>query len=191
MRLPPDEYRLVLTGHHILMDGWSTPVLVPPVARSLCQSASGGFAAAGDALPRLSALDCGAGSAAALAAWREALAGLEEPTRPAADAVGRAPLAPEQVALTLSPTLTAALNRQARGRATLKHLHPGGVGDFAGAADRPRRRGVRHDGSGAAFELRHREQGGAVHQHAAAAGSWRSEQPLGSMLRNCRTGSRR
>ena len=30
--------------------------------------------------------------------------------------MGRAPLAPEQVALTLSPTLTAALNRQARSR---------------------------------------------------------------------------
>ena len=28
IRLAPDEHRLVLTGHHILMDGWSLPVLV-------------------------------------------------------------------------------------------------------------------------------------------------------------------
>ena len=28
IRLSADEHRLVLTNHHILMDGWSTPVLV-------------------------------------------------------------------------------------------------------------------------------------------------------------------
>ena len=52
--------------------------------------------------------------AAAIAAWREALAGLEEPTRLAPHDPGRALAAPEQITLALSKTLTAALTRQAR-----------------------------------------------------------------------------
>ena len=53
---------------------------------------------------------------AALAAWREALAGLEEPTRLAPHDPGRMPVAPEQITLSLSEPLTAALTRQARRR---------------------------------------------------------------------------
>ena len=53
---------------------------------------------------------------AAIAAWREALAGFAEPTRVAPMRSGRAPVVPEQVALRLSATLTSALNRQARRR---------------------------------------------------------------------------
>ena len=52
--------------------------------------------------------------AAAIAAWREALAGLEEPTRVAPHDPARAPVAPEQITLSLSEALTAALTRQAR-----------------------------------------------------------------------------
>ena len=51
---------------------------------------------------------------AALAAWRAALAGLEEPTRLAPHDPGRVPVAPEQITLALSEPLTAALTRQAR-----------------------------------------------------------------------------
>ena len=53
--------------------------------------------------------------AAAVAAWREALAGLEEPTRVGAAGSGtRAAVAPEQITLALSETLSAALTAQAR-----------------------------------------------------------------------------
>src|SRR5262249_38238616 len=51
---------------------------------------------------------------AAVAAWREALAGLDEPTRVAPPVASRAPVAPEEIRLTLSAALTGALSRQAR-----------------------------------------------------------------------------
>ena len=81
IRLAADEHRLVLTNHHILMDGWSMPVLVQEL---LTLYAHKGDAAA---LPRVTpyrdylAWLAGQDRAAAIAAWREALAGLEEATR--------------------------------------------------------------------------------------------------------------
>ena len=114
IRLSADEHRLVLTNHHILMDGWSMPVLVQEL---LTLYAHKGDAAA---LPRVTpyrdylAWIAAQDRAAAIAAWREALAGLEEATRLAPHDPGRAPVAPEQITLSLSETLTAALSRQAR-----------------------------------------------------------------------------
>ena len=107
----------MLTNHHILMDGWSLAVLVRELLTLYAQQ--------GDAsvLPRvrpyrdylawLAAQD----RAAAIAAWREALAGLEEGTRLAprdATQVPIVPAAPEQLLLSLSESLTAALTRQGR-----------------------------------------------------------------------------
>ena len=171
VRLAPDAHRLIVSSHHILMDGWSTPVLVREL---LTLYAHKGDAAAlprvtpyGDYLAWLGGQD----RAAASAAWREALAGLEEPTLVAARDRARAPVAPEQITLALSEQLTTALNEAARAAwAHAQHLHPGGLGNFARPADRPQRCGVRGDGGGAAAgDCRHREHGGAVHQHAAAA----------------------
>ena len=51
---------------------------------------------------------------AALAAWREALAGLEEAHPLAAPDPARAPLAPDQVAHALGEALSAALSLKAR-----------------------------------------------------------------------------
>ena len=114
MRLSADRYRLVITNHHLLMDGWSAPVLV----RELFQFyASKGAAAA---LPRvapyrnylsfLAAQD----HESAVAAWQEALAGLEEPTHVAPQARTHTPITPEQITLSLDAALTAALTKEAR-----------------------------------------------------------------------------
>ena len=71
----------MLTHHHILMDGWSAPLLVQEL---LTLYAHKGDAAA---LPRVTpyrdylAWIAGQDRDAAMAAWREALAGLEEGTR--------------------------------------------------------------------------------------------------------------
>ena len=62
IRLAPDRHRLVLTNHHILMDGWSMPVLVQELLTLYAQPRAMPRAAAGDALSRLSGLDRGAGS---------------------------------------------------------------------------------------------------------------------------------
>ncbi|HEY4250031.1 MAG TPA: condensation domain-containing protein, partial [Roseomonas sp.] len=117
IRLAPERHRLLVTSHHILMDGWSVPVLIrelltlytkggnidalPPVARYR------------DYLAWLAAQD----RAAAAAAWQQALAGLEEPTRLTAEATtSRAPLVPERITVALSEALTSGLTQQARQR---------------------------------------------------------------------------
>ena len=127
IRLAAGEHRLILTGHHILLDGWSLPVLVRELltlyahnlqAKAQHTDAHDGDAAA--ALPRVTpyrdylAWIARQDRAAATTAWREALAGLEEPTYLAPRERTRAPAVPEQISLELSEALTSALTRQAR-----------------------------------------------------------------------------
>ncbi|MCZ9342349.1 condensation domain-containing protein, partial [Streptomyces sp. TRM76130] len=80
IRVAPDRHRLVLTSHHLLMDGWSLPVLFGELTAV--------YAAGGDGrvLPRTASYrDYLAWLArqdkpAARAAWRAELAGAEQPT---------------------------------------------------------------------------------------------------------------
>ena len=114
IRLAADEHRLVLTYHHILMDGWSMAVLVRELLTLYAQQGDAGVLPRvrpyRDYLAWLAAQDRGA----AIAAWREALAGLEEGTHLAPRDPARLPIAPEQFALSLSAALTTALTRQGR-----------------------------------------------------------------------------
>ena len=114
IRLAPDEHRLVLTNHHILMDGWSMPVLVRELLTLYAQQGDAGALPGTtpyrDYLAWLAAQDRGA----AIAAWQQALAGLEEATRMAPDDRARVPVAPEQITLLLSEALTTTLTGQAR-----------------------------------------------------------------------------
>jgi amino acid adenylation domain-containing protein/non-ribosomal peptide synthase protein (TIGR01720 family) len=114
VRLAPDRHRLVLTNHHILLDGWSVPVLV--------QELLGLYGRQGDPaglppatpyrafLAWLSAQD----RAAAAAAWRNDLAGLEEATRLAPAECGRVQAPPEEIRVAPDELCTAALTSQAR-----------------------------------------------------------------------------
>ena len=105
------------------MDGWSLPVLVRELL-TLYAHEPGPIvttAARRAAARRPPTAIIWPGSPrrtvpAAVAAWREALAGLEEPTYASwrRASAPRAPAVPEQVALALSEELTAALTRQAR-----------------------------------------------------------------------------
>ena len=85
IRLGADRHRLLFTNHHILMDGWSVPVLMRELLTLYGQRGDGG------SLPRVTpyrdylAWLAGQDRAAAVAAWSAALAGLE-----AADAAGAA-----------------------------------------------------------------------------------------------------
>src|SRR5262249_17362737 len=118
VRWGSDQHRFVLTNHHILMDGWSMPILVRELLTLYAQDGDHGGADA--ALPRptpyrdylawLAAQD----REAAIAAWREALAGLEGPTRLSPPDPARQPVAPELLSLSLSEDLTRALSEQAR-----------------------------------------------------------------------------
>src|SRR5262249_22506032 len=114
IRLSAGEHRLVVTNHHIALDGWSMPVLVQEL---LALYARGGD---GAALPRVTpyrdylAWIAGQDGVADIAAWREALAGLEEATRVSPREGGHAPVAPERITLALDEKLSAALMQQAR-----------------------------------------------------------------------------
>ncbi|MBL3671800.1 non-ribosomal peptide synthetase, partial [Streptomyces sp. M2CJ-2] len=110
----PDRYRFVITNHHILLDGWSMPVLLDELFKL--------YGRRGDTagLPRVTpyrnylAWLTQQDRAAAETAWREVLDGLEEPTlvAPAAPAGGSS--APERVTVDLPAELTAALAARAR-----------------------------------------------------------------------------
>ncbi|HEY0419522.1 MAG TPA: condensation domain-containing protein, partial [Acetobacteraceae bacterium] len=128
IKLAADRHRLLISNHHLLMDGWSAPILV----RELLDAYGRGGSVAW--LPRVApyrdylAFIASQDHDAALAAWRESLAGLEEGTRLAgllltragAAALGasrRTAMAPERIELSLGGALSAGLNRTARERA--------------------------------------------------------------------------
>src|SRR5262249_14845573 len=109
-----EQDRLVLTHHHLLMDGWSLPVLVHELLTLYAHK--GDCAALGRVTPYRDYLAWIAAQdrAAAVSAWQEALAGVEEATRVAPPDRARLAVAPEKITVALSETLTTALRRQAR-----------------------------------------------------------------------------
>ena len=114
LRLSAVEHRLVLCSHHLVSDGWSTPVLVQELLTLYARQGDGSALARvtpyRDYLAWLARQD----RAAALSAWQEALRGLEEPTHVAAPDAARAPLVPEQLTVSLTAPLSGGLCEQAR-----------------------------------------------------------------------------
>ncbi|MEV7511705.1 amino acid adenylation domain-containing protein [Streptomyces sp. NPDC091201] len=111
LRLADDRHRLLVTAHHILLDGWSFGLLF----RELFTLYGGGepepVRPYRDYLAHVAAGD----RPAAEAAWSAALAGLGAPTRIATGAGRVSPGAtPEDVVLRLDETATAALTERAR-----------------------------------------------------------------------------
>ncbi|MYU35896.1 amino acid adenylation domain-containing protein [Streptomyces sp. SID8358] len=89
-RVGPAEHKLVITNHHALLDGWSMP-LVGRTLLALYAELSGGPAA--PAAPPLSEYFrwlAGRDREASLAAWRDALAGVDDATRLAPPSTGTA-----------------------------------------------------------------------------------------------------
>src|SRR5204862_1896632 len=96
VKLAANRHRLLISNHHLLMDGWSAPILVRELLEVYAQHGSAA------SLPRVTpyrdylTFIARQDRAAGLSAWREALAGLEEGTRLVPRQVEREPLAPEQ-----------------------------------------------------------------------------------------------
>ncbi|MFJ2773989.1 amino acid adenylation domain-containing protein [Streptomyces sp. NPDC087300] len=133
VQLADQEHLFALTHHHILLDGWSVPVLVREL---LTLHAHRGDPAA---LPRVRpfrdylAWLAGRDHEVARAAWASALAGIEGPTRLAPEAAqppaDRAPQAPAHLTADLDEGLTADLRaRAAAGGLTLNTLIQGAWG---------------------------------------------------------------
>ncbi|MEU4146693.1 amino acid adenylation domain-containing protein, partial [Streptomyces parvulus] len=115
LRLSADRVRLVMTNHHILLDGWSMPLLWQELTEL--------YVSGGDpvSLPRvrpyrdyLSWLDA-RDREAARTAWQESLAGLDEATL-LAQGTARAETPTLSVSFGLDGDATAALSAWARGR---------------------------------------------------------------------------
>ncbi|MGV9287535.1 amino acid adenylation domain-containing protein [Streptomyces sp. NPDC003719] len=117
VRLSAERHVLLLTHHHILLDGWSLPLLLADLFRIY---RDGGSAEAlepavpfGDYLGWLAAQD----REEAEGAWRSALAGLEGPTLVAGPSGHGGPaLAQRRAVAELSPADTARLTETARSR---------------------------------------------------------------------------
>ncbi|MCZ4123117.1 non-ribosomal peptide synthetase [Streptomyces sp. H39-S7] len=116
VRLGGDRHRLVLSMHHILLDGWSFPLLVNDLFAL--------YGSTGDAagLPKVTpyrdylAWLAAQNRDAAGQVWRAALAGVTEPTLLTSDAMSRVRVAPQELTAKLSEELTAELSAVARGR---------------------------------------------------------------------------
>ncbi|MGW1978274.1 amino acid adenylation domain-containing protein [Streptomyces sp. NPDC001889] len=116
IRLGADRFRLTLTFHHVLLDGWSSPL----VLRELLALYAGGPDAAAlppvtpyrDYLAWLAEQD----RDATAAVWDRALDGLDGPTLLAGPAPARTPALPRRVDLTTPPELAAALHTLTRSR---------------------------------------------------------------------------
>ncbi|MFK0195707.1 amino acid adenylation domain-containing protein [Kitasatospora sp. NPDC090308] len=140
VRLDEDRHRLIWTLHHILVDGWSMPLLVRELLT--CYRHGGAADALPPAVPFRGYLAHLAGQdrGRARAAWRAALAGLAEPTllRPAAP--DRRPAPPARLPLLLSEEETAAVTGFAARRGlTVNTVFQGGwailLGRLTGRSD--------------------------------------------------------
>ncbi|WP_142281571.1 non-ribosomal peptide synthetase, partial [Mycobacterium kyorinense] len=76
IRIAPDRHRLVLTNHHILLDGWSLPILM----RDIFAGYSGQLLPAATPYRTFVTWLADRDVDAARAAWREVLAGFDSPT---------------------------------------------------------------------------------------------------------------
>ncbi|MGP8298317.1 non-ribosomal peptide synthetase [Streptomyces inhibens] len=117
--LPNGAYRFALTNHHILLDGWSMPVVMRELLSLYAHCGDG------SALPKVTpyrdylAWLNGRDQDAARRAWTSALAALDEPTRllPAgASAPARSAALPGQLTVDLPEQLSEALRQLARSR---------------------------------------------------------------------------
>ncbi|MET0233202.1 MAG: amino acid adenylation domain-containing protein, partial [Kibdelosporangium sp.] len=111
IRLSANHHRLLVTAHHILLDGWSMPMLV----RDLFALYTGGttlprVAPYRDYVQWLGEQD----RLAATEAWREAMAGLVGPTMVAPVGTSRRPLTPRRIEFDVAAELTDSLSEWAR-----------------------------------------------------------------------------
>ncbi|WP_369212913.1 amino acid adenylation domain-containing protein [Streptomyces flavofungini] len=114
IRLGERHHRLVVTSHHLLMDGWSMPVLLNELAEVYAAGGDPGVlrhaASYGEYLAWLGRQD----KEAARAAWRRELAGTDEPTLVAPQDTGRPPVLPDESTVSLPAETTRALIDLAR-----------------------------------------------------------------------------
>ncbi|MDI6099254.1 amino acid adenylation domain-containing protein [Actinoplanes sp. NEAU-A12] len=131
---PGGRHRLILTNHHILLDGWSIPVLAGDLFH-LYRTGGDPSGLPAVAAPRAYAAWLAAQDGeAARDAWRDALSGITAPTLVAPAAAGLAPAPPAKLQHRVPAELTRALQQAARGAGvTLNTLVQGAWGTLIGS----------------------------------------------------------
>ncbi|MEV7938301.1 amino acid adenylation domain-containing protein, partial [Kitasatospora sp. NPDC088264] len=110
LTLAPGRHQLIAAAHHILLDGWSTPLFAEELWGLYFQQPMPPAAPYREYLRWLTRRD----GAAARAAWAQALAGADEPTLLAPGRSAAAPQLPLRLHTGLTPAATEALARTAR-----------------------------------------------------------------------------
>ncbi|MFH5211842.1 amino acid adenylation domain-containing protein [Antrihabitans sp. NCIMB 15449] len=114
IRTAEDRYKLVMTGHHILLDGWSTPLLVRELLGLYAAFDGRGQLAPPRSYKAYLAWLAQQDRAASVAAWKQALAGIDSATRVMFTDHLVAESEAGSTSLTLGPDATAALTATAR-----------------------------------------------------------------------------
>ncbi|HKS43673.1 MAG TPA: amino acid adenylation domain-containing protein, partial [Amycolatopsis sp.] len=116
IRLGDEEYRLVLTMHHIVLDGWSLPVLFDELSRIYAHGGDPACLAPppsfGDYLAWLDRQDV----PTAREAWRDELAGTTEPTLIGPPGASPEPGPPRKITVALDRAVTEGLRELTRSR---------------------------------------------------------------------------
>ncbi|MEV5708584.1 amino acid adenylation domain-containing protein, partial [Actinoallomurus sp. NPDC052274] len=110
VRIGPDRARIVITNHHILFDGWSTPILVVELLTRYAGAQAPATTPYKQYLAWLKRQD----HEAATRAWTAALDGVAEPTLLLPEAAGLAPVLPSAVSEELPEESAARLRQRAR-----------------------------------------------------------------------------
>ncbi|MFD1147578.1 amino acid adenylation domain-containing protein [Saccharothrix hoggarensis] len=113
-RLGPDRHRLVLTNHHILVDGWSMPILVRELFELYASRGDDAGMPAVTPYKQYLAWLARQDRPGAEQAWADALSGLAEPTLIAPDAPEHSGAAPEHHTVALDAASTRRLADEAR-----------------------------------------------------------------------------
>ncbi|RKT55490.1 non-ribosomal peptide synthetase [Saccharothrix australiensis] len=114
--LGADEHRLVITNHHALLDGWSMPLVGRTLLAIYAELGGGPVAPVAPPLSEYHRWLAARDHDAALAAWRDALAGVDEGTRLAPAGAASAVDRPERVTIGLGAAFSERLRAFARER---------------------------------------------------------------------------
>ncbi|WP_316524401.1 non-ribosomal peptide synthetase [Kitasatospora brasiliensis] len=110
LRLAPGRHQLIASAHHILLDGWSTPLFAEELWGLYFERPMAPAAPYREYLRWITRRD----GSAARAAWAQALAGADEPTLLAPGRSAATPQLPLRLHTGLTPEATEALARTAR-----------------------------------------------------------------------------
>ncbi|WP_378732882.1 amino acid adenylation domain-containing protein [Nocardia brasiliensis] len=114
IRTTADTYRLVLTNHHLVLDGWSTPLLVRELLTLYVTSGDASALPPAHSYREFLSWLAERDDAESIAAWAESLAGIDTPTRAVPTLAGIESTETGMLSTDLSPETVARLEAAAR-----------------------------------------------------------------------------